>query len=60
VVKDIEGDSAYISKNIAISLANNEEIDAVVVRPAGGEAYLRATADGIPGNNFDAIAQDEA
>lgn len=56
----IEGDAGYISKSAAISLADNEEIDAVVVRPAVGEAYFRATADGLPGNNFDAIAQTEA
>lgn len=55
----IEGHAAYISKSDAINLADEEEIDAVVVRPAGGEAYLRASADGLPGNNFNAIAHAE-
>lgn len=55
----IEGDAAYISKSIAIRLADNGEIDAVVVRSMGGEVYLRATADAAPGNNFNAIARIE-
>lgn len=56
----IEGSVAYISKDSAINLADDCEIDAVVVRPAGSEAYLRGPADGIAGNNFNAIAIIEA
>lgn len=52
----IEGDSAYIPVSTAIRLAGHGEIDAVIVRPSRGEAYLRATADAATKNNFSAIA----
>ena len=55
----IDGNTSYLSASDAISLADEEEIDAVVVRPANGEAYLRASADGYIGNNFNAIVLGE-
>lgn len=56
----IEGESSYISLDAALALASCGEIDAVVVRPSIGRAYLRAHADNVEGNNFGAIAEDES
>ena len=56
----IKGDSSHISASAAVRLASNGEIDAVVVRPSQGDAYLRARADGVDGNNFSAIAHAQA
>jgi hypothetical protein len=56
----IAGDSSYIPVSAAIALADRGEIDAVVVHPSQGKAYLRAHADRIFGNNFSAIAHEPA
>jgi hypothetical protein len=56
----IDGESSYISLNDAIVLASRGEIDAVVVRPAAGAAYLRARADSADSNNFRDIAQQQS
>lgn len=52
----IEGETSYISKHMAISMADRQEIDAIVVRPKNGEAYLRAVPDGVAGNNLYSLA----
>jgi hypothetical protein len=56
----IEGDSSYISLADAVALASLGDINAVVVRPAKGSAYLRARADGASGNNFSNIVKNQS
>ena len=53
----VEGDSRYIPLSVAIRLADAGAIDAVVVRPSSGSAYLRSRADGNHANNFSALAE---
>jgi hypothetical protein len=56
IANDAPPSSAHPTR---VNLADEEEIDAVVVRPAGGEAYLRASADCLSENNFNTIAHAE-
>lgn len=53
----MDGDSRFISLDAAIRLASAGVIDAVVVRPSSGRAYLRSRADGAQANNFSIIAE---
>lgn len=53
----LHGDSGFISLEAAIRLANAGVIDAVVVRPSSGRAYLRSRVDGAQANNFSVIAE---
>lgn len=53
----MDGDSGFISLAAAIRLANAGVIDAVVVRPSSGRAYLRSRADGAQANNFGVMSE---
>ena len=57
IVFSIEGSGNYVSKAVAIEMAETEDIDAVVARSAHGDLYLRAPADAASGNNFLALAE---
>ncbi len=53
----IEGSGSYVSKAVAIEMAENEDIDAVVARSAHGDLYLRAPPDSASDTNFLALAE---
>ena len=53
----LDGDTRFIALEAAIRLANAGVIDAVVVRPSTGRAYLRSRADGAQANNLGVIAE---
>jgi hypothetical protein len=53
----IEGETEFISSDLAVRLAENDEIEAVVVRPRSRKPYIRAYPDALTENNFDALAE---
>lgn len=50
-------DGNWISLKKAIILANNGEIDAVVVKSNNSNSYLRSKPDSTKTNNFESLAE---
>jgi hypothetical protein len=53
----LEGNSSYTPINTAIKMAENGQVDAVVVKPKDGKKHLRSKPDGKKKNNLDELAK---
>lgn len=52
----IEGHATFVSLATAIKMAENDDIEAVVVRTRSGTVYLRAYPDSSDADNFQSLA----
>ena len=54
----LEGNKTFTPINKAIEMAKNGKVDAIVVKPKGGNPYLRSKPDGKKKNNLDYLADN--